>query len=240
LLFVTLASGTARAQPSNEPHFVRGVELYDRRQYAEALLEFQASRAVRDTASVARNMGLCLRAMSRYVEAIAELRRYLELGGDRVPAETRVEIERVVEALEARTTALTVRADPAGAAILVDGRPIAEWPVRLDPGREIAIEARLEGHRSATQAVRATTPGPMEVVLTLQPAPRLEVPARPPPPAPPVPRVRPGRPRESGDSAWPWILGAGVLVVGAGIGAVLLFEPFREEPLPGDLRMELP
>src|SRR5215813_13551474 len=58
-------------------HFQQGVALYNEGNYNSALVEFQAAYKSHPTAGVLYNIGLTLKALFRYGEAIESLQKYM-------------------------------------------------------------------------------------------------------------------------------------------------------------------
>lgn len=171
LLATLCVSAIAAAQPAEERHFAEGVLLFSRGQYDAALQAFEASRAIRETASVAQNVGACLQALSRHAEALQAFRRASELGeGVFGPAERR-RIERTIRDLRGRVAELTVRPSVPDAEVLIDGR-VAPQPAAIDPGHEAVVEVHSPGHRAVQTRVRPLVAGPFDLAVTLEPLPR--------------------------------------------------------------------
>ena len=105
------------------------------------------------------------------------------------PAASPTTVETVTS--EAQRGAIRVTSEPAGAAVLLDGRRVGETPVTIDglsSGR-YALAVRREGYEAVARTV-AIRPGTRyEAALALQPV-RAAEPA-PPRPAPPQPRPAP-------------------------------------------------
>src|SRR5689334_6730252 len=76
-------SGSARADeedPDTEVakrHFREGSAAYERRDYAAALREFEAARAVKPVPQLDYNIGRCHDRLERYPEAVAEYKSYV-------------------------------------------------------------------------------------------------------------------------------------------------------------------
>ena len=65
----------ARAEGSDEAkrHFTNGVHLFEDRNFAGALVEFEASFQQNPTAAALQNIAVCQKGLFRYAEAIATL-----------------------------------------------------------------------------------------------------------------------------------------------------------------------
>lgn len=156
VLAVALVSSAAPADEAGaRVHFRRGVELYDKRQYAPALESFRAAYADKPAAGIKRNIALCLKGLGRPVEAATAFDEALDEGEDSIKADVRVAIQQ--ELAELAKIVATVRLTVVAA---VGKRPLAEAilfvdhvalapnavrrPIRLEPGIHV-FGAHVEG-----------------------------------------------------------------------------------------------
>ncbi len=241
LVFVVDVQATPREDAAEaDRRFAAGVRLLQQGNVGGALTEFEASRALHETASVVFNIAGCYRTLGRRIEARQAYRHVI---GVSQSAAQRRAAERALEQVEAQLTLVTIRVEPTDAEISLDGRAVSAQPVAIEPGTSHDVEVRRAGHRTVRHRLEPAAAGPTELVLVLQHevAPPSVAPAPSPAQVPPAPRVaerpvpivprpaaarttpanagtEPRRPaaRESSGSAWPWILGGvGVAVVGA-------------------------
>lgn len=175
LLAACLVARPALAQDDDvTATFARAVELLQAERHLEALGLLERVRGQRETAAVAYNMAIAQRALGRHVEAIASLRRYLDLAGARIDDGRRAEIDGRIAELSATLATVTVRvaAPPGDVSVTVDGEPVApaRWnvPAPMNPGRHAFV-------------VRGARYHPLEVTQTFAPGARVEVPLRPEP-----------------------------------------------------------
>lgn len=144
-LFLCLAPSFARAdEESARVHFRKGVELYDRKQYAEALESFKAAYAEKQSAGIKQNIALCLKALGRTVEAAAALDEALDEGHSTLKPETKAGIERELAELGKSVATVHLRVLGAdnqpldGAIVAVDGAALPPGaqrrPIRLAQG----------------------------------------------------------------------------------------------------------
>jgi len=234
VLIPALARAQDAAQQEADRHFAEGVRLFAADEYADALREFETAKAWRETASVTYNMANCYRALGRRVEAITAYRRFMEIKAERLTAADRTETERLIAEMLARVAELTVRTDPDGADVLVNGRPIRTQPTLFDLGTVVVAEARKDGYRSARTQARLTAPGPFELVLTLErdanaslsPAAAAAASGDDGSAPAAATSANPTDDDESGGSSLPWILaGAGAVAIGAGVAIFFLTRP---------------
>lgn len=98
-LFAVMTPATARAtldDPDTEAakrHYERGVELYDSKNYAGALAEFETAKRVKPLAAFDYNIARCLDRLERYEEAIQAYDRYVITAPN--PEEARKVVERI-------------------------------------------------------------------------------------------------------------------------------------------------
>src|SRR5688572_11505723 len=93
VLMVGTSSSFARAdEETARAHFKKGVELYDRKQYAEALESFKAAYAEKRSAGIKQNIALCLKGLGRSVEAATALDEALDEGQSTLKPETKAGI----------------------------------------------------------------------------------------------------------------------------------------------------
>jgi hypothetical protein len=245
LALLPVASADPREDAAEaDRRFAAGVRLLQQGNVAGALGEFEASRAIHETASVTFNIAGCLRTLGRRVEAREAYRRVLEITQT---ASQRAAARRGLQQIEAQLALVTVRVQPADAEISVDGRLVTTQPIPLEPGTGHDVEARRQGHRTVRHRLEPAAAGPTELVLVLEPEatppaaaveptrpggrgqPQLQLAAAAhvQGPSPVAATSEPRRPpaRESSGSTWPWILGGAgvaVAVAGAVVAAVLL------------------
>ena len=249
LALTALGAVPAQAQPADprgpnaaQQHFDEGVRLLRERDWAGALTAFEASRALRETASVVFNIAGCLRTLRRFADARRAYQRFLEIG---TRPNQRVEAARAIDELAANVAALSVRVDVEGAEVTLDGRPLEHQPLDLDLGSEHVVEGRREGYRPSRMTVRPSEAGPLSITLALTP----REPRRTPPlqttvasvdpvdqrrPADPPPRDRYAE--AQGGGTWPWILAGAALVVAGGAVTAYLVVTGGDEPT-GDVTL---
>lgn len=173
-----LAAGSAAADDAvARQEFRRGVELYDRKQYAEALEAFRAAYREKPSAIIKQNIGLSFRGLGKPVEAATAFDEALDEGRDTLAPETRQAIEREVAELARSIATLEVkvvgaadrRAIP-GAKISVDGAHVASGgarPIRLSPGIHV-VTAHVDGYGDPPEKKLALVAGsPVDVTFEM-------------------------------------------------------------------------
>ena len=109
-------------------HFKKGIELYDRKQYAEALAAFQDAYKEKPSAGIKQNIALSLKGLNRVTEAATAFDEALDEGKDTLKPETRAAIERELADLSKSiaTVNLTV--------VTEDKKPLEGAVVSILPG----------------------------------------------------------------------------------------------------------
>ena len=155
-------------QKEADRHFKSGVALYSEQKYAEALAEFQRAYEIAPAPIVLLNIAACHRELSQYGEAVAYYRRFLTEGEGKAPAAKLASARADLDAILARIARVTVTTTPAGAALSIDGTPLAtaEMPLILAPG-EHKVAAHLAGRKDAERALRVASGDELAVELTL-------------------------------------------------------------------------
>lgn len=172
---VVLCASTAAAQSDTtraRELFQRGVTLMENQDWGAALVQLEESFRLHPTQVALFDMGLCLKGLRRYREAIAAFERLVDEFSDR-GTEARVALARTeLDALRALFGTVRVEVRPAGAEILVDGElvgtgPLAE-PVALVGGTHV-VQARLAGHEAVERQVAVVVGANTTVELALAP-----------------------------------------------------------------------
>jgi hypothetical protein len=230
LSIVVAAAAPARADEAvARDAMARGVAAMGARDPAAALVAFQRAIAEAPDAPVPhRFAGEAHEALAHWAEAVASYRTYLRLRPDsRDAADVQARIDRIVAAH--LTGALTVRCDPAGAAVSVDGKPAGVTPITAAPlaAGDHTVRVSAPGYvpREIAVTIGASASSEVECALALVPA----VAAPAPPPAPPP--VRRG-------TAWyrkPWVWAVAGAVVIAGGATAYLARPDRPDTAGGDI-----
>jgi hypothetical protein len=199
------AATPEEAKKRAEEHFARGLGFYEKSAWDPALAEFLASRTLYPTRSATKNAALCLRALSRYDEALdmfeALLREFPDLSdADRSAA------QQSVSELSGMVGSVELRGVPIGASVTVDARAVSSTvtagrvtervsagarivrvfkdgfaPFEARPvvlaGRTVVVEVKLQALRRLADGTWGKDPLP-------------DLAPKPPPPPPPAP---PGR-----------------------------------------------
>jgi len=164
------SADSAQRQSDARARYEAGTQAYNVQDFAAALAEFRASYELFPTSRALFSIGLCQYELDEYLAAREALRRYLEEGGDAVPAERRAVVDERLASIAAKLATLAIEVNEAGAAVLVDGRQVGVSPlvapVEVDPGDHI-VEARMDGHQGEPGRVTVTPGGSAVVRLEL-------------------------------------------------------------------------
>jgi hypothetical protein len=137
-LLVAAAFGIARPALAEEPpkadsaetreRFRRGVEFYDEGDYKLALIEFERAYQLSPSYKILYNIGQVHSQLGHYAKAVEWLNRYLQEGGERIPADRQAEVKRELDTLHSRTALLAVGGTE-GTEIVMDDEPLGKIPV---------------------------------------------------------------------------------------------------------------
>ncbi|MBI5488304.1 MAG: PEGA domain-containing protein [Deltaproteobacteria bacterium] len=239
-------------------HFESGVALMRNENWDAAILEFRRSLELFPTRSATFNLGMCLMAVHRYREALAQFDAWEVQWGAVATAEQHAAVDEAVADLRGFLALLVVTVDVAGAEIRVDGRTVGQSPlarpVTVEVGTHV-VEVSAQGCAPARQEVSAVSGERVVVTVSLETSPVAGAPVVEPPPVEPPPvepsPVEPPPPVEAAavepppveppsaelDGAdgisqiWFWIV-AGTAVAAAGAGtatAVLTMETASDD-----------
>ncbi|WP_157068806.1 PEGA domain-containing protein [Sandaracinus amylolyticus] len=216
-VLAALAPLSARAdEPDVErarEHFERGVALYEEGGFDAALVEFQQAYELAPSYRILFNLGQIYFQLHDYAEALRTFERYLEEGGDEIPAERRRAVERDVATLRERVGTLVLEVNVEGATVLLDDVAIGTTPLEplvIDIGRHV-LRVDAAGYRSDTRRITVASREEVELSIVLESG----AGATPPDDA----RSDGG----SGRAAALWALGATALLTGAGAGVAFGF-----------------
>ena len=147
--------------------FEQGRQALVARRYDQAAAAFHDAARLEPTPGTWRWLGVTLRSIGRYTEAIAALERYLATPEPGVAPARLEEVGRAVGEMRRSLAQLTVTLQPPSAALQVDGRtrPLEPGAMTLDPGAHV-VEIRAEGFEPMRQEVELAAAG--QLVLNLR------------------------------------------------------------------------
>jgi hypothetical protein len=168
-IVLPFVGGTANAQHTSEEQaraaFQRGVAAMQRRQFAEAITEFELSYGMVPRCSTQFNLAVALEETRRYADSLTTLARYQSECAANMPAANAAYVLEALPRLAARVGTLTLRLQPpsAVATVSVDNRLRSDWngDIALDPGSHTVLIRTREGQVirrevSVTEGARET------------------------------------------------------------------------------------
>jgi hypothetical protein len=207
LLLTAIPDAAAqRVPPTENParareFFERGVLLMDNEDWEPALVQLQRSFDLHPTQVALFNVGLCLKALHRYQDAIAAFERLLQQFATDGSEERRTLARTEIQNLRAFFGTVRILVSVPGAEILVDGAVVGTSPlansIALAGGSHV-VQARRPGFALAEQRVTVVAGDTIAVTLEprqlgppptsneAQPAPAPVRPPAPPPAQPPA------------------------------------------------------
>jgi hypothetical protein len=157
-----LFAPSAHAQPADEAkrHFTNGVHLFEDRNFAGALVEFEASFKQNPTAAALQNIAVCQKGLFRYADANATLERMLHDFGPQLSAEDKKAAEDAMREMSALIGTVVVKVTPSDARVSINDSPLApeavKSPVKLAAG-EYRIAAEAPGFAPQEQRVNVVS-----------------------------------------------------------------------------------
>jgi hypothetical protein len=151
--------------------FKEGMELIAKENYLGALQAFEASYKILPKTALLYNIGMCQKALFRYVDSIATFELYLEKTGDKVKPEMKAAVDQALAEMGRLVGRLRLVDAPNEAEVLVDGKPAGKTPFTepliLDPGQH-TIQISLDGHRTLRTDVTVASgaEAPLRAALT--------------------------------------------------------------------------
>ena len=179
LALITAARSSRADEAAARAHFKKGIELYDKKQYPEALAAFQEAYREKPSAGIKQNIALSLKGMKRLPEAATALDEALDEGQETLKPETRAAIEHELAELSksvatVNLSVVTADKQPAlGAVVTIlaanappgtKPRPLAPGalrrPIRLEPGI-YTFAAHADGFPDPPEKKLALVSGPL-------------------------------------------------------------------------------
>jgi hypothetical protein len=173
LIALTLSLPRAHAEGADDAkrHFTNGVRLFEDRNFAGALVEFEASYQKNPTAVALQNIAVCQKGLFRYADAIGTLERMLRDFGPQLSADDKKAAEDAIRDMTALLGTIVIKVTPPDARVSVNDSPLTpealKSPVKLAAG-EYRISAEAPGHARQEKMVSVVSgQKDQPVVLTL-------------------------------------------------------------------------
>jgi hypothetical protein len=145
--------------------------LYRDGDYAGALTKFTHSYELAQDPRLLWNIAVCEKNLRHYANVQRLVTRYLAEGGTFLTAEDRASAEALLTAIASFVSSLTVNVNPAGAAVIVDGRLVGKSPLpealNVDMGSHV-IGAQLEGYVEQKRTIELVGGRSTDVSFELQ------------------------------------------------------------------------
>jgi hypothetical protein len=164
-------------------HFKKGIDLYDKKHFEEALTAFQDAYREKPSPGIKQNIALSLKGLGRYAEAATAFDEALDEGKDTLKPETRAAMERElaeltktvatvnVSAVEpeerrpAKDVSLSIVPAAPNAKVQTVSGPALRRPIRLMPGI-YTFTAKAPGHSDPPEKRLALVSGaPVDVTF---------------------------------------------------------------------------
>jgi hypothetical protein len=179
----TLAWAEDDPRTLSRGHFDQGVEAYNDRRFQEAVRHFEEAYRISPTYEVLYNIAQVNAALGRAVDAVDAYERYLAEGGTALTEDRREQVEKEIEHQLELIGSLSLRVQPDGARVLIDGKPVGQTPlpkpVRLTAGDHTMV-VLLKGYDSAERDLHVLPKSQVELEVTLTPVPASAKPVVPP------------------------------------------------------------
>jgi hypothetical protein len=251
LLLVTFSPRAGFSEPLPDPadvaararaFFLRGVELYDERDFAGAGVEFRRAYEILPNFRILFNLGQVSVELHDYASAIDSFTRYLAEGGDRVPPDRRRKVDEELARLRPRVGHINLTVDEAGAEVYLDDAPVGRAPLAAALPANVGTH-RIEVHfKNGSRQVRVVdVPGEETVAVHLAQPVSKSAPVAPldPRPAPALSVERSASAPERPSQSRVWI-GWTATALCAGGAAVLGLLAYRSSQDLRDLRQSYP
>jgi hypothetical protein len=162
--------------------FKKGIELYDKKQYADALTSFQEAYKEKPSGGIKQNIALCLKGLNKPVEAATAFDEALDEGKDTLKPDTKAAIERELAELSKTVATVNITVTGDAAATVISVQPVGQAvhalppgaqrrPIRLMPGLYI-FSAKIPGQPTPEPKKLALISGaPTEVTFGISDAP---------------------------------------------------------------------
>ncbi|HEX8951130.1 MAG TPA: PEGA domain-containing protein [Polyangia bacterium] len=151
-------------------HFDQAVALFNDGDFGGALAEFEASYKIHPSAGVLYNVGLTQKALYRYDEALASLRKYL-VDAQKIPKDKRAEVTQLISEIQALLATVTFSVTPAGTSVVLDGRELGQAPTLGSYGVAAGMHTfdfAAEGYKPAKKELKVVAGQPLTLTVSLE------------------------------------------------------------------------
>ena len=166
-------AGSAKVDPQlveAKRHFDQAVALFNDGDFGGALAEFEASYKIRPSAGVLYNVGLTQKALYRYDEALASLRKYL-VDAQKIPKDKRAEVTQLIGEIQALLANVTFSVTPPGTVVTLDGRELGQAPTLGSYGVAAGthtFDFVADGYKPAKKELKVVAGQPLVLTVNLE------------------------------------------------------------------------
>lgn len=185
-----------------------------------ALADYEAAEAQKSSPENVRQIAICYDKLGELSSAVANYEKFIAAAPASMKAQSEESKKRVDE-IKAMPGKVHVESVPAGAAVQLDGKPVANTATPADievPAGKHELVLSIEGHEATKREIDVAYASKQDVSVELAKKPE---PPPPPPPvavAPPPPQpVAPAPPPQPRSKVPAYVTG-GVAIVAAGVG----------------------
>ncbi len=171
LLFEAVSTRPCAAddQKQAKAKLMKGRELIEQENYLGALAAFTESYKLMPKMSVLYNIGMCYKALFRYVEAINTFKECVQKAGNR--EDIRERSRAAISELEQLVCKMEIRGAPSGATVLLNGKKAAKTPLQepiiIDPGQH-NVWVGKKGYKTMRTEVTAVSGAVIKVRAALR------------------------------------------------------------------------
>ena len=130
--------------------------LFDHGDFEGALAKYEQAYDLSKEARLLYNMAICERNLRAYARMQVLLQRYESESGAALSAEDRATVDAALAAIRSLVGKVTLRVDPPGASVTVDGEAVGSaplaGPIVLDLGKHTVV-VKSEGFETAEQSI---------------------------------------------------------------------------------------
>ncbi len=163
-------------------HFQNGFAMMELEDFAGAAVEFEASLAKFPTKNAMFNLGMCLKAMHKYPQALQVFRKILTQFGADLGGEMRSEVRKNISSINKMIAQVEVNTNIPGASVLVDGEVVGTTPLSqplVIGAGEHRIRVSLAGYEDVEKTVTVVSQTHQIVEFNMTPAAGGSIPAVP-------------------------------------------------------------
>ena len=159
---------------SNAPHVAegnRGLAYVQDEKYIAALRSFKRSYKLKPTAFALFNMGMCYKALLRYVESIDTLKAYID--HPKADAAVIIDARKAIDEMESLIGHVVIAGLPEGAKIKINGTTDIVHKritsIRLNPNNLYVLRIEKTGFEPLTREISAEAGASLTLSMTLNP-----------------------------------------------------------------------